>query len=226
MAIDQEQTPGHFNTRRRRHNRLPPPRRTRTGRGVPRRLHVRHDRHQGAHARCLLRGARPGLSALRLFRPRRLVGRFRRSDGRALDARMRSRRSTRSPTGPQVLVGSSMGGWLMLLAALARPERIRALVGIAAAPDATEALMWRRLPPALRDGDPRRGHDARPVGLCARGLSHHPPADRGRAQPSGHGSGAGAGVPGAPAARHGRHGRAVADQPRSCRARLPAPTSN
>lgn len=44
--------------------------------------------------------------------------------------------------GRQVLVGSSMGGWVSLLLAKRIPERIAAIVGIAAAPDFTEDGMW------------------------------------------------------------------------------------
>jgi pimeloyl-ACP methyl ester carboxylesterase len=46
--------------------------------------------------------------------------------------------------GPQVLVGSSMGGWIWIALLLARrfPERVAGLVGIAAAPDFTEDSMW------------------------------------------------------------------------------------
>jgi pimeloyl-ACP methyl ester carboxylesterase len=40
--------------------------------------------------------------------------------------------------GPVLLVGSSMGGWLMMLAALSRPNRVHGLIGIAAAPDFTD----------------------------------------------------------------------------------------
>ncbi|MFQ5773422.1 MAG: alpha/beta fold hydrolase [Kiloniellaceae bacterium] len=52
--------------------------------------------------------------------------------------------------GPQILVGSSMGGWIMLLVALARPRRVAGLVGVAAAPDFTETLMWRAYSPEIR----------------------------------------------------------------------------
>jgi pimeloyl-ACP methyl ester carboxylesterase len=53
--------------------------------------------------------------------------------------------------GRQILVGSSMGGWVMLLAALARAERIHALVGVAAAPDFTKDLVRSRLDAAQRN---------------------------------------------------------------------------
>ncbi len=47
-------------------------------------------------------------------------------------------------TGPQIVVGSSMGAWIMLLLALQRPLRIAGLVGVASAADFTETL-WRQL---------------------------------------------------------------------------------
>ena len=40
--------------------------------------------------------------------------------------------------GPLIVVGSSMGGWIALHVALYRPERVQALIGIAAAPDFTD----------------------------------------------------------------------------------------
>jgi len=43
--------------------------------------------------------------------------------------------------GPQVLVGSSMGGWLATLTALERPDRVFAILGIASAPDFTQTLI-------------------------------------------------------------------------------------
>lgn len=45
-------------------------------------------------------------------------------------------------SGPQVVIGSSMGGWIALHLALARRERVKALVLIAPAPDFTSRLMW------------------------------------------------------------------------------------
>lgn len=52
-------------------------------------------------------------------------------------------------TGPQIVVGSSLGGWIALLAARARPERIAGIVGIAAAVDLTQR-MWNRIDDATR----------------------------------------------------------------------------
>jgi pimeloyl-ACP methyl ester carboxylesterase len=61
------------------------------------------------------------------------------------------------PPGPVVLVGSSMGGWIMLLVALARPERVRGLVGIAPAPDFTEDLIRPGLGPSQIEALARDG---------------------------------------------------------------------
>lgn len=54
-------------------------------------------------------------------------------------------------SGPQVLVGSSMGGWIALLVARAMPDRVAGLVGIAAAPDFTQDLMWMQYSDAQKD---------------------------------------------------------------------------
>jgi len=86
-----------------------------------------------------------------------------RSEGRFVDGTVGAWRDDvldvldRLAKGPQVLVGSSMGGWLMLLAALARPERIAGLVGIAAAADFATRLMEKRPPEAAKAALARDG---------------------------------------------------------------------
>ncbi|TCH97241.1 alpha/beta hydrolase [Roseococcus sp. SYP-B2431] len=64
--------------------------------------------------------------------------------------------------GPQILIGSSMGGWIALLLALRHPERVAGLIGIAAAPDFTEELMWAQFPQSVRDQIQHEGFWTRP----------------------------------------------------------------
>jgi pimeloyl-ACP methyl ester carboxylesterase len=80
--------------------------------------------------------------------------------------------------GPQILVGSSMGGWIALL--LARELRRRAvppaaalagMVLIAPAVDFTEALMWKRLPPEAKRDIEEKGFWMRPSDYDERGYA-------------------------------------------------------
>lgn len=52
--------------------------------------------------------------------------------------------------GPQILIGSSMGGWVMVRTALMRPARIAAMIGIAVAPDFLDDMMAQELTAAQR----------------------------------------------------------------------------
>jgi pimeloyl-ACP methyl ester carboxylesterase len=64
--------------------------------------------------------------------------------------------------GPQILVGSSMGAWIALLAARLRPERVTGLLLLAPAADFTEALIWGRMDPEMRSAVMENGEWLRP----------------------------------------------------------------
>ena len=72
-------------------------------------------------------------------------------------------------TGPQVAIGSSMGGWMALLLARELAQQgdgegpsLRGLVLIAPAVDFTEELMWKRMPPAIQKQITEAGSWIRP----------------------------------------------------------------
>ena len=71
--------------------------------------------------------------------------------------------------GPLVLVGSSMGGWIACLAAMARPERVEGLVLVAPAADFTERLLRPGLPTAALEAIARDGQWTRPSAYDAGG---------------------------------------------------------
>ncbi|MDV7269278.1 alpha/beta hydrolase [Thioclava sp. A2] len=60
--------------------------------------------------------------------------------------------------GPQVIVGSSMGGWISLLLAREHPEKLAGLVTIAAAPDFTEDSFWAGFTPEQKREMEEVGH--------------------------------------------------------------------
>jgi len=59
--------------------------------------------------------------------------------------------------GPQLLIGSSMGGWLALLLAMEKPKRVAGIIGLASAPDFTEHLIWEKLTKAQQQEIIRKG---------------------------------------------------------------------
>ncbi len=88
--------------------------------------------------------------------------------------------------GPQVVIGSSMGGWLALLLVRELARRgesesagVAGLVLIAPAVDFTEELMWKRFPPEAKreiEADRRLGAA---IAVFRRALPDHPQPDRG-----------------------------------------------
>ncbi|MDM8335469.1 alpha/beta hydrolase [Wolbachia pipientis] len=67
----------------------------------------------------------------------------------------------------QIIIGSSMGGWLMLLTAIQFPERIAALVGLSSAPDFTEDLIFKQLSGKQKEELDSKGVIDFTLGHCA-----------------------------------------------------------
>ena len=142
---------------------------------LARRLQVRHEGHQGAGAGAIGR-EQAGRACVRFDYSGHgesggaftdgTIGRWLADSLAVFDACCR---------GPQIVVGSSMGGWLALLlvarAARARgtpaPASVAGLVLIAPAVDFTEELMWKRFTPEIKRELEEKGVWARPSQYAA-----------------------------------------------------------
>jgi len=102
------------------------------------------------------------------------------------------------------------GRWIMQHVALARPERIAGLVGIASANDFTERLMWAKLPDDFRARLAADGCITLPSRYDPAGYGHRRRADRGGTAPSAAARPDPDPLPGPPVARHPGPGRALA----------------
>ena len=149
--------PEDSSTSGRRDNRLPPARRRGAGDRLPRRLPLRHDRHQGVVSRGLLPPARARLRALRLFRAWRVERRFRRGHdrplarGRGRGHRFADRAGRRSWSARAWAAGSCC--WRRWPG----PSASTRWSASPRAPDFTEELLWPRLDPAQRARSCERG---------------------------------------------------------------------
>ncbi|XP_062969753.1 palmitoyl-protein thioesterase ABHD10, mitochondrial [Cynocephalus volans] len=73
--------------------------------------------------------------------------------------------------GPQILVGASLGGWLMLHAAIARPEKVVALIGVATAAD-NIVTQFNQLPVELKKEVEMKGVWSVPSKYFEEGFDH------------------------------------------------------
>ncbi len=147
-------------------------------------LPLRHGENQGGRACRIRAGARTADAPLRLFRPRAVAREHAAKPRSATGWKRRPPCSRLIGDRRTILIGSSMGGWIALLARPPACSRQASLSGsaglvlLAPAWDMTERLMWQKLSPKTKSQIETRGRLLRAVAL-RRSLSHDQASDRG-----------------------------------------------